>query len=284
MDLFGVFRYSRVGVSRNPVKGREQECGTLSRVASLEGHSTNCTQQWCRYPQGWMLVRSADGAEMWAPRRCRVCEGCVTNHRARVMVRIDQGVKLSGGRCAMLTLTSLPGTTPAAMMRSWHRMLAWLKRRMTGLEYAAVKQFGKTTGMLHLHVVCVGWEYVDQAELSQQWKRCSGAAVVDIRRKDGQQAAKYVSRYVSRTVQGVDLRKCVTYSQGFPKLPVREAQWRVVGRMDRGVPPGPFVGVVGGCLVVKRGAGGDLEEVRELGLDGNLFLQRMERGPPGGDG
>lgn len=203
------------------------------------------------------------------------------NRRARVMLRIRSAVEASGEQCALLTLTSQPGTTPARMMSAWRLMWMWLKRQNPEAEYAAVKQFGSLTGMLHLHVVLIGWQYLKQGQLSRRWERHSGARVVDIRRKEGGKAARYVSRYLSRTVGEMDLRKCVTYSRGFPALEKREKRWRVVRTWDgAGVPPGPYVGVAGGCLVVRDVGCDCLEKVREVGLDGHLFLRGIERGPP----
>jgi len=186
----------------------------------------------------------------------------------------------------MLTLTSLPGATVPELMAAWNGLRGWLRRRIPGLQYVAVKERGRRTGMLHLHVLLSGWTWIDQAALSREWERRSGARVVDVRRRPADVVpvlAEYVSSYVTKALGEGDVRKCVSFSSGFPRLPVLEKLWRVTGaRVDRGLPAGGYVASLGtGCLVTRDAGCACLEDARELGLDGHLFLQRVQdRGPP----
>jgi hypothetical protein len=195
------------------------------------------------------------------------------------MARLRHGLEVGEG-AALLTLTSLPGTTVGEMMAAWNRLRVWLRRRSPRMEYAAVKQFGGRNGMLHLHIVLVGWEYVGRSEISAVWQRYSGAWHADIRRVISDRPASYVARYVARELARTDCRKVVTYSRGFPALSPRESLWRLLGERVRGVPAGPFVAALGGCLVARSCGCGCVEDAREVGLDGHLFLMAVERGPP----
>jgi len=195
------------------------------------------------------------------------------------MARIRYGLEV-GQDAALLTLTSLPGTTVGEMMAAWNRMRGWLRKRCPALEYASVKQFGGRNGMLHLHVVLLNWSYVPRSEISAQWQSYSGAWLADIRRTDTERPASYVARYVGRELARTDCRKVVTFSRGFPSQVAVEARWRLLQRRVDGVPAGPFVGALGGCLVVRSRGCECVESMRDVGLDGHLFLRRLERGPP----
>jgi len=187
---------------------------------SLVDKSANSTvriSRWCVSPRGWVQVHCGHGSALWVPQRCRRCSGCAEAYRARVRARVLAGLEeAQGERCGFLTLTSTPGTSLVEFMKAWNRFRGWLRRRLPGCEYAAVKEFGSSTGMLHLHVVIRGWRYIAQAELSRVWERYSGAFRVDIRAvKDEDGAADYMAKYVAKAVATVRARKVVTYSRGW---------------------------------------------------------------------
>jgi hypothetical protein len=84
----------------------------------------------------------------------------------------------------------------------------------------AVKESGKATGMKHLHIFFSNWVWVPDYVLSAKWESISSAYNVDVARVWGKSVASYVSKYVSKGLaSGIVLRKLVTYSRGFPKLP-----------------------------------------------------------------
>jgi len=199
------------------------------------------------------------------------------------MARILHGLRVSKGRPAFLTLTSLPGTSVEEMMGFWNRYRGFLRRVAPEFEYAAVKQFGSLHGLLHLHVALLDWSYVPRAILKAEWERVSGSFICDIReiKGDREKVAKYIARYISRELANTEVAKCVTYSKGFPRLPTFDKRWRVSGDIVGHVPPGRLVGEMGGCLVVRNRGCECLAGVRDLGLDGHLALWRIqERGPP----
>ena len=204
-------------------------------------------------------------------------------HQRKLERRIEAGIKAKGGLVALLTLTSRPGMTVERMMRAWNRYKGWLRRQVPGVQYAAVKEFGTASGMLHLHVVLVGWRRVSQRELSARWERCSGARVVDIRKvevEDGGQAARYVTKYVGKGLAGRDLRQMVSFSRGWVKDAFDKGPWRATGeRWERSGSPavGRLLATLGaGCLVVAVGECACLEYAHELELEGHLFLQGLQ--------
>jgi len=84
-----------------------------------------------------------------------------------------------------------------------------------------VKENGVETGMKHLHAFFSGWVWVPDYRLQEKWESISGAYNVKPIRVWGAKVASYVSKYLSKGLtSGIALRKLVTYSRGFPKLPV----------------------------------------------------------------
>jgi hypothetical protein len=241
-------------------------------------------QLWCTEARGWVKVACRHGGStMWVPVRCKTCAGCRERHKRKVQRRILAGLMKSPGALALLTLTSLPGTDVPDMMKAWNRFRGWLRRRNADVQYVTVKEFGSRTGMLHLHVVLGNWRRIDQRVLSEQWARCSGARVVDIRKVKEQAlagAAWYVAKYVSKSLSG-DLRKAVTFSRGWPEgWGEDQAGWRCTGeRWDRSSPPpGNPVAVLGaGCLVVTVGECACLEGAKEFGLVEQFRLWKLAR-------
>lgn len=241
---------------------------------------------WCTNPYGWVLVRCAHGSEGVVPARCRRCDGCRAFHRTNVFRRISVGLEAAES-AALLTLTSLPGTTVPDMMKAWNRFKAWLKKRVPNLEYAAVKEFGGVSGMLHLHIAVVGWEFVDQRDLSAAWERASGARVVDIRRikQGGANVAGYVAKYIGKQlgVEGRDLRKQVTYSRGWPKDADPHDAWHFAGETSQALlPPANVTGwaLPGGMLLtIDRGCE-CVASAQRWGLGGELHLWRLSRRIP----
>jgi len=231
---------------------------------SLDTQSTNSTSSLglrCSNPAGYLLVRCSHGSAVWVPRRCRRCEECITPHRLGVTARIRAGIESDPTGAALLTVTSLKGTTPEEIMKAWNRFRLWLRRQAPRVEYAAVKERG-VGGMWHLHVVLLGWPYVAQAKIAGAWRKASGGAyVVDIRRIDhAGRAASYVSKqvagYLTKALRG-DVKKRVTYSRGFPKEVESPEKWVLVGEEwpHKWPPPSAGSGVLPGGGVVARTRG-----------------------------
>ena len=258
--------------------------GKRAAPASLDTQSNNSTRDvsdWCTSPKGWTRVRCDHGSEVWIPNRCRHCDGCSAAYRRRVRRRVRDGL-VTGENPAFMTLTSLPGTSVEAMMSAWNRFRGWLKRRVPGVEYAAVKEFGDKTGMLHLHIALLGWGFVEQREISAAWKRASrGAYIVDVRRLDDgdpDRVATYVAKYVAKAIGRRDVKKAVTYSRGWPRI-LRESDWTFADETKDGPTPPVQVSqsTPSGLLVaIDRGCE-HLAHAAKFGLAEHLFFWRMQR-------
>jgi hypothetical protein len=160
-------------------------------------------------------LQCSDGSSVWMPLRCRLCEGCYTARRNKQLSRLLSAVKGSVD-IGFLTLTSRPGKTWPDIMKEWSHFIRWARKRSPHLEYAAVKEQGSRTGMKHLHVILLNWNYTPQAAIAAEWQRLTGAHIVNVQRVNGEKAAGYASKYVAKHLSGS--RKNVTYSKGFPKL------------------------------------------------------------------
>ena len=170
----------------------------------------------CIYPLSWHLLMCPHGSRVWLPRRCRRCEGCRNARRARVIARLSHALAEKPGS-AMLTLTTRPGTDWPQVMRAWQHMVKFLRRTSPELEYAACKEEGSSTGMRHLHVVLLNFNFLPQAQIARRWRELTTAHVVRIERLRSDRAGYYVAKYVSKDLTAA--RKHVTFSKGFPKLP-----------------------------------------------------------------
>lgn len=259
-------------------------------AAELSAAKAMVTAMWCASPAGWRGVAHECGMQGAAPNRCRHCEPCRRFRRLGHFRRIKGALADESAlqRAAFLTLTSTPGTTVADMMAAVKRFIAWLRRTQgQDFEYAAIKERGKRSGMLHLHIVVLNWGFVPQAVLSREWERLSGAFRVDIRRLYGSpaSAAGYVAGYVAKAMgEGEAWGKAVTYSRGFPKPPDDErlSGWRATGETwAEGTPSGrPLLVLPSGFVVTRLGrAGCDcVTRARVPDLAAMLALRRYERG------
>jgi len=168
---------------------------------------------------GWHLLMCTHGSRVWLPQRCRKCEGCHANRRAKVIARIGNGLEGKEGS-AMLTLTTKPGTSWPDTMRSFQHLVKWLRKTSPLLQYAACKEEGSANGMKHLHVVLLGLNYTHQSLIAARWRELTGAHVVRVERLRSDRAHYYVAKYVSKDLTAA--RKHVTFSRGWPPLPPRE--------------------------------------------------------------
>lgn len=136
-----------------------------------------------------------------------------------MVARIGNGLE-GKPNSAMLTLTSVPGTTWPEFMRAWSHMVKMLRNTSPELQYAACKEEGSKTGMRHLHVVLLNLNYTPQSAIAWKWRQLTGAHVVRIERLRTDRAHYYVAKYVSKDLDAA--RKHVTFSRGFPPLPPPE--------------------------------------------------------------
>jgi len=189
----------------------------------------------CLRPKGWTRLECEHGSVIWAPRRCRHCPPCDRAKKAKQIARAVHGT-VGHEHVAFVTLTSLPHTTWQDMMSWFPRIIRFLRTYEPTLQYAAYKQEGPLHGMKHLHILVTPLHWVPQADLSKRWEEIAGAWDVNIRRVNSEGVAGYVSAH--NLDWSADLRKIVTYSKGWPKLP-HDDTWHVTD-WTIGDPPIPL--------------------------------------------
>lgn len=125
-----------------------------------------------------------------------------------------------------LTLTSVPERTWPEIMTGFTRFVEYLRLTQPELQYVAVKEEGKDTGMKHLHIIFRSWIWHNYDDMVAHWKKLTGAHGVYIKRKPTEALAGYAAKYVGKGL--ISARKAVTYSKLWPKLPVNKA-WIPMG-------------------------------------------------------
>ena len=106
---------------------------------------------------------------------------------------------------AFITLTTMRRPDASPVREAARQSAAWVKlRRLTIIKYGleslpffAVRERHKS-GWPHLHILIRG-PFIDQAWLSNQWKRLTGSPVVHIRQvTNSAKAAAYISKYIGK--------------------------------------------------------------------------------------
>ena len=196
------------------------------------------SESFCLFPQGWTLLSCTHGNLKWLPKRCRSCPGCRLAHRKKTIARVLSATT-SQPWVAFVTLTSLPGSEWPQILRWQQRFMRYLRKRIPDLQYVSAKEEGSKTGMKHLHLIVYPWVWVPYPEMSKRWEAISGAWNVNVERINGLGVAGYITKYMSKAPLGI--RKNITYSRDFPKLPPG-FKWYAVDRIDRGFPPYAGIG------------------------------------------
>lgn len=170
----------------------------------------------CASPRGYVEVECEAGGLWWVPRRCRHCTGCLLHRKRRTVAEIAGGARRGSWVC-FVTLTSPAGTKWPVLMRRFQSLVKAIRKRFGRIEYAAVKEEGAKTGMLHLHIVMTGVVWIPWQWLSVEWEKRIGAWSVDIQRMatGRNKVAAYVAKYVTKAFDDGDARKLVTYSKGY---------------------------------------------------------------------
>ena len=187
----------------------------------------------CLYPRGWSLLECPHGSRKYAPKRCRTCVGCGEARRRKVIAKAINHLQ-GQPWISFMTITSLPGQDWPGLMKHFTALRRYLVKFQPGLQYLAVKETGADTGMKHLHVIWSGWVWHDYQDLTRAWASISGAWNIDIRRRKNAAVAAYTAKYISKAPP--DIRKVVTYSRGWSKLP-KDGTWK---HLDNFLPADPL--------------------------------------------
>jgi len=197
--------------SESPRRRAGAEAPSLDAYA-LSHQSTPSIR--CENPKGWYRLQCVHGSICYIPLRCKKCQGCRNWKRGKNIAKVHAGLKGQTG-IAFVTLTSLPGADWPFLMKRWSQLVAWLRRRMPSLQYACAKEEGPRSGMKHLHIAAINWDFLSQAQLSSQWAKYTGAPVVDVRRVDGTRVASYIAKHFAKTVPVS--RKAMSFSKEWPR-------------------------------------------------------------------
>jgi hypothetical protein len=230
----------------------------------------------CREIYRNMQLESEDGET--APFRCNSwdCYCCAHRMRCNLIEELDRLVEERPELRRLLTLTLDPSSAPAEQSEQ-HRYLTErfnalrteLRDRWPDLSYVWIREEGES-GNPHLHLLVD--RYMDQGELSHLSERVGLGEVVDIRRVNARNAARYLTKYLTKGAFHDLPDGARRYgSSGDISLAVRgsteepEKNWRLL-MDDYEISP------IDGDGPLRRGV-----------TSTDLYRQRIEGGPPGLD-
>jgi hypothetical protein len=261
--------------SRAPeAAGSEQS--RLSEHVDLDDSTDEPGRYDCRQVYRNMELEAADGQT--APFRCGSwdCYCCAHRMRCNLVEELDRLVDQRPELRRLLTLTLDPATAPAGqdeqhryLTERFNALRTELRDRYSGLSYVWIREEGEA-GNPHLHLLVD--RYLPQGELSELAERVGLGHVVDIRRVNARNAARYLTKYLTKgalhelpdglrrygSSADIDL-----HVRGPPEDSERD--WRLL-MDDYEVSP------VDGDGPLRRAV-----------VPGDFYRQRLEGGPPGLD-
>lgn len=174
--------------------------GRQSSLGAFSGHDESHRYD-CRHVYQNMEIEAEDGEI--AQFRCKSwdCYCCAHWMRMNLVEELDRLVEERPELRRFLTLTVDPSAVPE--QKEQHRYLTErfnalrteLNDRYDGLSYVWVREEGEA-GNPHLHLIVD--RYLPQAELSALAERVGLGEVVDIRRVNARNMAKYLTKYLTK--------------------------------------------------------------------------------------
>lgn len=140
-----------------------------------------------------------------APYRCNSwdCYCCAHRMRMNLIEELDRLVEERPELRRLLTLTVDPETGPADVEEQhehltdrFNALRTELNDRYDDLSYVWIRHEGDENGRAHLHLLVD--RYLPQAEVSALADRVDLGRVVDIRRVEARNAAKYLTSYLGK--------------------------------------------------------------------------------------
>jgi hypothetical protein len=156
----------------------------------------------CRHVYRNMEMEAEDGDI--APFRCNSwdCYCCAHRMRCNLVEELDRLVEERPQLRRLLTLTLDPETAPAGqdeqhryLTERFNALRTELNDRYGNLSYVWIREEGESNNP-HLHLLVD--RYLDQSELSRISSRVGLGHVVDIRRVDLRDAARYLTKYLTK--------------------------------------------------------------------------------------
>ena len=182
-----------------PTETRQSELGDHVDWSSEDGGPDRYD---CREIYRNMELEAEDGEI--APFRCNSwdCYCCAHRMRCNLVEELDRLIEERPEMRRLLTLTLDPETAPAGQAEQ-HRYLTErfnalrteINDRYPGLSYVWIREEGDS-GNPHLHLLVD--RYLPQAMLAETAQRVGLGHVVDIRRVNARNAARYLTKYLTK--------------------------------------------------------------------------------------
>ena len=156
----------------------------------------------CREIYRNMELESEEGDT--APFRCNSwdCYCCAHRMRSNLIEELDRLVEERPELRRLLTLTLDPDTAPddqgdqhAYLTERFNALRTELRDRWPDLSYVWIREEGESDNP-HLHLLVD--RYMDQSELSRLSSRVGLGHIVDIRRVNARNAARYLTKYLTK--------------------------------------------------------------------------------------
>jgi len=156
----------------------------------------------CRQVYRNMELEAGDGET--APFRCDSWDCYCCSHRMRMNLveELDRLIEARPQLRRLLTLTLNPETAPAQqdeqhryLTERFNALRTELNDRYDGLSYVWIREEGESDNP-HLHLLVD--RYMAQSELSEMAARVGLGHVVDIRRVNARNAARYLTKYLTK--------------------------------------------------------------------------------------
>lgn len=157
----------------------------------------------CRQIYRNMELEAEDGET--APFRCNSwrCHCCSHRMRSNLIEELDRLVEERPEMRRLLTLTISPETAPPSteaqhgyITERFNALRTELTDRWPNLSYIWIRHEGDEKGRPHLHLLVD--RYLPQGDLSRMSERVGLGKVVDIRRVNARNAAKYLTSYLGK--------------------------------------------------------------------------------------
>lgn len=157
----------------------------------------------CPHPTGYFYKRDDSKRLVKIPKGCGRwdCPYCGPIKKKRLLDRIAAYFSGHPNECRMLTLTLRSDLDDTKITMYWNRLKASLRKYGYKFAYAWFKQFTEK-GTRHLHVLLD--KYVPRKLIKRLWLKATDytSYLVKINHRPIRSAAGYVSRYVTRDIQG----------------------------------------------------------------------------------
>jgi hypothetical protein len=180
----------------------DTEQSTLGDHIDQGNSAKNPDRYDCRNIYRNMELESEDGET--APFRCNSwdCYCCAHRMRCNLVEELDRLVEERPELRRLLTLTLDPETAPDSadeqhryLTERFNALRTELRDRYPGLSYIWIREEGDSNNP-HLHLLVD--RYLPQSELSELSSRVGLGHVVDIRRVNARNAARYLTKYLTK--------------------------------------------------------------------------------------